>query len=129
MPIIRRRYHYNKLYMKPEIVSGKGLCGQTLSVLSHDGQERNVHFGGFVAMAELKGNRGVMLKGVEAYSESDGMGGCWSEYERNEILLGYERDDSVFVVLVNNMPFSLGVGGLMDSSSKKSTVTNIGSAY
>lgn len=126
MPVIRRRYHYNKLYMNPEIISGKGMCGQTVPVLSHDGVERNVHFGGFLEISKAVNNRGVMLTHIEAFSSEDGHAGNWCEYGRKEVLLGYEKDDSVFLVLVGGKPFSLGELGGDKPSKVTGTVTRIG---
>lgn len=129
MPMIRRRYHYNKLYMNPEIVSGKGLCGQSVPVLEQDGQEKNVHFAGFVDIAEIKKNSGVMLKNVEAYTKANSMGGGeWIEYAKDEVLLGYESDEGVFLVLVGGEPFSLGSSVKREVSPTTGGVVDIGNA-
>ncbi|MFD3303918.1 hypothetical protein [Alteromonas macleodii] len=116
--------------MNPEIVSGKGLCGQSVPVLKHDGQEKNVHFAGFVDIAEIKKNNGVMLKNVEAYTKADSMGGGeWIEYAKDEVLLGYEGDEGVFLVLVGGKPFSLGGGVKKEVSGGSGVVVDIANAH
>ena len=107
MPCIRRRYHYNNVYLNPQVIApSHPLCGQTVPVYSH-GHVTNTFLAGFIKLEDFSGP-GAIITHISAFSHDQDIAGKWIEYERDKSFLGKKHNNQVFLVYDNNGLITLG---------------------
>lgn len=92
------------------MIEGRGLCGQTVPVISLDGGEYNTPFCGFVNIIDLANIDGVCITGLQGYTPDDDVIPVWKELNHLDWFLGQRTDEGVLLILHNDHPIRCGSG-------------------
>lgn len=124
MPAIRRRFNYGIVYLNPDVKTGNPLCGQTVPVT--DGcHTTDIHFAGFLSITEVPSIEGVMISGIDSYTEGDWLFGHWVNYGREDWLLGHHNDEGIYLLLHHDKPVVINRNPEPQPSSTKGNVFSI----
>ena len=125
MPVIRRVYNYNKVYLSPEVKFGSSaLCGQTVDTIECD-KLHKMPFLGFLDLASINQLNGAILTMIDGFTPGDYISGQWQELHRNDWLLGHADQSGVYLVTQHNKPIKAGFGPIQTPPKHVDNVRSI----